>query len=89
MRRTITVSHWIASLPAAYGQDGDSPDARKSASLPATARRVLKHYMLTVVEAKRDYETNVVKAADTTRKELVKIHEQETMAGRGARTPQL
>jgi hypothetical protein len=65
-----------------FCQPTDLPDVKKPDPLPAAAKVAMERYDKAAAEAKKAYDAAVAKAADAARKELAKIQESETKAGR-------
>jgi hypothetical protein len=64
------------------GQPGDLPAVKKPDPLPAAARVAMERYDKQVAEAKKTFDVKATEAADVARKELARLQEQETRAGR-------
>lgn len=65
-----------------FGQPADLSPVVKPDPMPAAARQTMEKYDRSVAEAKKACDAAVVRAADAARKELLRLQEQETKAGR-------
>ena len=82
IRMAILIGSIAASPGMLFCQPTDLPDVKKPDPLPAAARQSIERYDKAVAEAKKAYDAAVAKAADAARKDLAKIQESETKAGR-------
>jgi len=76
-RPVVTVVLVVLALAYCRAEEGKQLD-----SLPAAAKQAMDRYDKSVAEAKKVYDAAVARAADAARKELLKVQEQETKAGR-------
>jgi len=71
----------LAALPL-FAQSSDLTPPTKPDQLPSTAKQTVERYDKAAAEAKKTFDAAIVKAADAARKDLTKIQESETKAGR-------
>lgn len=72
----------LAPISILFAQTADLPPVAKPDPMPAAARQTMEKYDRSVAEAKKVYDAAVARAADAARKELLRLQEQETKAGR-------
>jgi hypothetical protein len=72
----------ILPLTKLFGQPAELQPPKKPDPLPAAAKATVDRYDKQVAEAKKVFEAKSAEAAETARKELAKLQEQETRAGR-------
>ena len=83
MRPLLFILLPALAILTVHGEPADQlPGVHQPDPLPAAARQVMNRYSQAVAEAQKARDAAVLKAAEATRKELVKIQEQETKAGR-------
>jgi len=72
----------LAPISILFAQTADLPPVAKPDPMPAAAKQAVEKYDRSVAEAKKVYDAAVARAADAARKELLRLQEQETKAGR-------